>query len=254
MRRSAPPPPYLDDDENELIRILADLTIRGVSPEPQPDLRPVAPPLPRTPSRPNSRLYAYQTPVDQGVTRSWPEAAARTQAVPSASPLRLMPRGKSSRKNRGYAVFFGLDIGAFKSWHDVQPLVIGVSCSLYQGYSTFAQATAAFDYAARVGWTRIIRPSSVLTINSALLRLPNPVSAHDGATPLHPGTEEGGSWYVVYSGMTPGVYGSYLECAINTIGLPSAVHDSFDGKAAALAAFQDATEQGRVKVLTPSYS
>ncbi|KAJ7143247.1 hypothetical protein C8R46DRAFT_1233023 [Mycena filopes] len=250
---NAPPAYEEDPDAADLQRLLADLNLRAASPEHSPP----RPPRVRLPPPSPARLYAYETPTSSGVTSAWSDAAARTQGIPGASPRRLTPQRRSTKKKGGYAVFFGLEIGSYKAWEEVKPLVIGVPSSLFKGYSTLAQAEAAFAYAASLGWTRLIPPSGTLVgqtqTQTAIPRLPHPNAFSSRRNPLHDSTDPAARWYVVYSGVTPGVYQSYLECAINTLGLSSAVHDSFDTQVAAEAAFQRAWDDGAVAFLTPAY-
>ncbi|KAJ7027626.1 hypothetical protein C8F04DRAFT_1266869 [Mycena alexandri] len=235
------PPPY-DDDDNELHRLLANSAydsssdaslgriVSPVTPRRTRIVSPVTPTPARTVSSPAPAISIVTLPSTdtrppQLAVLLLLDAAARTQGVSGGSPRRLEPKKKSSKKRGGYAVFFGRQIGAFPLWDDVQPLVIGVRCSLFQGYPTLAQAQAAFDYAAHRAWCHSKSPHPSL----------------DSPSPLHPdNTNSDGRWYVVYSGVTPGVYSSYLECALNTLGLSGAVHDSFGEKSLAVAAFEDA--------------
>jgi hypothetical protein len=86
--------------------------------------------------------------------------------------------------------------------------VKGVSGNIYQGYPSLAAAQAAFDYASRRSWTRAI-PAHPSLPRQAIPTLPSPTGLLDAPNPLH-GTDTvlGTSWYVVFSGITPGVYDS----------------------------------------------
>ncbi|KAJ7807048.1 hypothetical protein B0H13DRAFT_2386675 [Mycena leptocephala] len=185
------------------------------------------------------------------------EAAAHTQGVAGASPGRLTLKKKRTKTPRGgFAVFCGLETGAFLKWHEVVPLVSNVSGSLYQGYDDLNLARAAYDYAYERGWTRIISPSSARvcpTSSTAIPRLPSPVGFVEGPNPLHGGLAHKGLWYVVFCGIHPGVYQSSLEGSLNTLCLSSAVHQSFDSKDEAIRRFQEALGKDLVKVITPRY-
>ncbi|KAJ7618255.1 hypothetical protein DFH06DRAFT_1342525 [Mycena polygramma] len=236
----APPPPYEDDDAL-LGRMLADLALVDT------DSRPTTPPR-RTPA------YRVQTPTTTGTAASWSEAAAATQGVPGASPRRLQPKSRKHKKNGAYVVFFGLVPGVYRLWYEeAYPLVNGVSGSVYCGYPNVPLATAAYEYARVRGWTRIL-PSfhlDVRVVPTAIPRLPTPSSSSDLTNPLH--TELDGRWYVVYCGISPGVYQSSLECTLNTLGLSCATHDSFPTKELAFSHFREAAADGRVKVVSPKY-
>ncbi|KAJ7020766.1 hypothetical protein C8F04DRAFT_1274602 [Mycena alexandri] len=267
------PPPY-DDDDNELHRLLANFSLYDSSSDASSLGRIVSPVTPRRTASFHPSLLLQPAPfrlqLQPFLSLRLPSTDTRPPQLAvllllGQTPLlgrkvfRAVPRAVSNprksppRSAGGYAVFFGRQIGAFPLWDDVQPLVIGVRCSLFQGYPTLAQAQAAFDYAAHRAWVRVISPSLTLTTHSAIPSLPTPLL--DSPSPLHPdNTNSDGRWYVVYSGVTPGVYSSYLECALNTLGLSGAVHDSFGEKSLAVAAFEDARERGLLRVVTPSYT
>ncbi|KAJ7473864.1 hypothetical protein B0H11DRAFT_1918679 [Mycena galericulata] len=271
---STPPPDYGDIDLPSLLR---DLNIDNVS-----DTRPrtlardrstLAAPTSqqRTPSPPpapalrssdapeeSSRLYHWSSPTGSGYTTDWEFAAAQTQGIAGGTSSRLTPQRKSGGKKGGYAVFVGKQIGAFKHWREVQPLVNGVPSAIYQGYPTLQAATAAFEYARERTWTRqAFRPSARPPASPpAIPHLPAPMGLSDAVNPLHGavGVTDEGVWYIVYCGIAPGVYQSSLECLLNTLGIPGARYDSCDSKEAAVARYQNALSGGRVQVVNPSYS
>ncbi|KAJ6518049.1 hypothetical protein C8R47DRAFT_1062603 [Mycena vitilis] len=236
--RLPPPPPY-DEDAAELARMLEDLNLV--------DRRPRYATPPRL-----TPIYSVQTPSTSGVTDSWSEAAAATQGVPGASPRRLHPKSRKKAKSKAYVVFFGVVPGAYRLWYEeVAPLVLGVPGSIYHGYPSVPQAVAAFEYARARGWTRAVpsRSSCVVlsTSTTAIPRLPAPARPTDDPNPLH--TELDGRWYVVYCGITPGVY----QSSLNIVGLSCVAHESFSTQEEAFSSFQDAVEAGTVKVVNPKY-
>ncbi|KAJ7437059.1 hypothetical protein B0H11DRAFT_2255622 [Mycena galericulata] len=270
-RTGSAPPPY-SESEAELAEILAvfdQLTINNgnvastrVRAHPQSSPVPPAPHPPSTPER--VRLYRYESPTKSGYTPHWDVAAEATQGIPGASARRL---GSTSNNNKqtggkrcGYAVFVGTQIGTFARWEDARAYVDGVGGSIHQGYPSLDRAKAAFEYARQRSWTRVIpavspsidRPAPV---PAAIPRLPTPVGiVEDSPNPLHAGESPGaGLWYVVYSGITPGVYQSSLECMLNTVGIPNAVHDSWRNKETAVERYEQALADGRVHIITPEY-
>ncbi|KAJ7035484.1 hypothetical protein C8F04DRAFT_1259028 [Mycena alexandri] len=267
MPRSPPAYDIEDTDNNELALLLATLSINALTPR-APTPPPLRPPPPVTPPRPlvsppatplrPSQLYSYRTPQVSGVTSSWAVAADLTQGVPAATPRRLTPKPKKkSSKKKGYAVFCGLNTGAFRSWElEVEPLVKGVSNSIHQGYATFELAQAAYAYALQRGWTRIIGdPRDLATSAGPLIRaLPTPVGLLERPNALHAGNSGPGLWYNVYCGISPGVYQSSLECSLNTLGLKCAVFESCGSKEEAIERFQRALSDGRVHSLYPVYT
>ncbi|KAJ7834678.1 hypothetical protein B0H13DRAFT_2369765 [Mycena leptocephala] len=266
MPTPSPPPLYREADPDELSRQLGRLSINiAISPNTAPTPPPQPPPAYTTTSAAASvalpgALYAYSTPQQTGFTPSWSEAAAATQGVPGASARSLIPRTRAPPKRvgrkGGYAVFCGLATGAFEHWlTEAGPLVLGVSNSIYKGYSTLALAQAAYQYALAQGWTRTLtrQRASFTVLSTVQLRgpLPTPNWLFDSLTPLHGDALEG-RWYVVYRGVTPGVYQSSLECSLNTRGLSGSCYDSWDDKDVAIAHFMEELALGRVKILSPS--
>ncbi|KAJ7829905.1 hypothetical protein B0H13DRAFT_2372254 [Mycena leptocephala] len=251
MPTPSPPPAYADDLD-AVARQLANLSFDN-SPAPGPNPASVTSPQPppaysSAAGSVTAPLYAYVTLQQTGVTSSWSEASALTQGISGTSPYRLSSRSRAPRRSfGGYAVFCGLETGAFKHWlSETGPLVIGVSNSVYQGYATFALAQAAYEYAHSRGWTRVFVPAVPTT--AAPLSGPLPVAdwLFDSPNPLHGGGVRGnGRWYVVYRGITPGVYQSSLECNLNTRGLSRSCYDSWETKDVAIAHFLEELAAGR---------
>ncbi|KAJ7761556.1 hypothetical protein DFH07DRAFT_957151 [Mycena maculata] len=259
-----PDPTELD----EILRLIGELNVGNgndsaprtaprLPPPPLPAQRSAAsaPPLPAlgTPER-APRLYHVTTPTQGSLyTENWEHAAHQIREGGTAR--RLTPNTKKRRHKGGYAVFIGRDVGPFRTWPEVEAMVRGVSCSIQQGYSTFEGATAAFEYAWLRGWTRrvpddsFIVPSAVLP--PAIPWLPQPPAFSDAPNPLH--GEHNSLWYIVYCGITPGVYPSSVECHLNTVGITNSVFDSCDTKEVAILRYQTALADGRIKVLTPIY-
>ncbi|KAJ7021084.1 hypothetical protein C8F04DRAFT_1195841 [Mycena alexandri] len=242
----SPPPPYnVDDnvehnvdDNDELIRLLAELELDPVSPQTASPVIPprTPPPVPTTPVRSVNPVYSYRTPVKSGTTSSWAEASSETQGVSGASPRRLTPKSKPRTKKRGYAVFCGREIGALRHWdQEVLPLVNKVPSSLYQGYSTFAEAEAAFKYAQGCGWTRVIAPDG--SFSSTIAAAPTPSASLQVPNPLHAGSAAHGSLC--------------LECSLNTLGLSSSTYESCHSRETAESLFQAAVARHHVTPVVP---
>ncbi|KAJ7731414.1 hypothetical protein B0H16DRAFT_1733353 [Mycena metata] len=208
------PPPYNESPDDNA-------SFTPPTPDP-PSLSSAPPQVPRTPTRP-PHTYSYRTPDRSGHTLSWAKAGAETQGVSSASPRRLIPKSKPRTKKGGYVVFCNLQIGAFRLWDDVLPLVTRVPNSLYQGYPTLLDAQAAFKDAQERGWTRALALAPDGSMTAPLVPPPSPANPQQGSNPLHAGRVADSFWYVVYHGITPGVYASSLECSLNTQGLSGAL-------------------------------
>ncbi|KAJ7115646.1 hypothetical protein C8R43DRAFT_1138101 [Mycena crocata] len=159
-----------------------------------------------------ARLYSFESETNSGLTEAWDQAAFETQGVPNASPHRLTPKLKKHTKKGGFAIFHGVLPGVRERWNETKPLVIGVPGSLFQGYPTLKLARGAFEYARERGWTRTCMPNNPATsrgvVTSTLTSLPVPIGLLESPNPLHAGAANDGRWYIVYCGITPGVYQS----------------------------------------------
>ncbi|KAJ7116753.1 hypothetical protein C8R46DRAFT_1239366 [Mycena filopes] len=104
--------------------------------------------------------------------------------------------------------------------------------------------------ACQVSWVSVHPPSA----NTAALLfddLPEPTTTGN-PNPLH-GADFAPNWHVVYAGITPGVYGSYLECALNTIGLSCASYQSASSLAEAEEYWRKAQAQGHERSLNHDF-
>ncbi|KAJ7163041.1 hypothetical protein C8R46DRAFT_1221835 [Mycena filopes] len=260
---SSPPLPYNDPDNDELQLLLDQLHLG-----PDTDTPLLSPNHRRHPSprsldslspllrRPGSLLPMLFT-LPHNPRRLLTGKAAHTQNVAGAFTCRLTSKSTAKRKSNGYTVFFGMGTGAFRSWYgEVEPLVKGVKNSLFQGYDTFAHAEEAYNYAAVRGWARILpyHPSHSV-IQEPIHHLPTPIGLLDLPNPLHAHIAGvTGRWYIVYVGITPVVYQSSLECSLNTFGLCGSVFESCESKAEAIALFQQAVVNERVRSVAPVYT
>ncbi|KAJ6525535.1 hypothetical protein DFH09DRAFT_1095587 [Mycena vulgaris] len=258
-RISDSPRHYSDTEFDALIASLSVIDLGGVP----PILAPRTPPLPPTPRSPQTsleftdRLYEYHSPTRSGITRDWAEDSFSSQGLPQASARAIVkPRNSPRRKNLAYAVFYRQLPGFYLDWHVAKFQVTCVHGALCQGYPSVKEARAAYEYAQQRSWTgvRTSRPASPSS-NSAISVLPSPVmSTSTTHNPLHgaAGTTMP-KWHIVYAGITPGMYGSYLECAVNTLGLSCAAYDSAETQEEAQERWLRALRAGTVRVLTHSY-
>ncbi|KAJ7655761.1 hypothetical protein DFH06DRAFT_1329193 [Mycena polygramma] len=213
---------------------------------------PSPPPSPRTPPRPSaaapstgallqspspSRLYRFGSPGNQALTQDWSEAAHATIGRRDLTVQRVSASPRKPKKTKAYAVFFGLTPGWYLSWDIAGPLVTGVTGSIYLAYPSEPAARAAFEYAQSKSWTGVCTGRSVPYEAVPHHGLPTP--ATEPLTPLHCGT-----WYVVYKGIVPGVYQSFVECGLNTVGIAGATYDCSEDKDTALGNFARATTKG----------
>ncbi|KAJ7886947.1 hypothetical protein B0H13DRAFT_2342687 [Mycena leptocephala] len=223
---SPSPPPYPDSDFDLLLTSIAglELTPRATK---VPITSSQQSALPVAPAASSLTLYRYKSPTNSGYTHHWDKAADASQGILG---------------------------GPYNAWDQVRPLVDGVSGSLFQGYDSIEEARAAFQYAEERSWTRdCTSPRPPSSWPASLV--PQPTGFLDAPNPLHTGltgsASRGHRWYVVFRGITPGVYQSSPECGLNTCGLSGAVHKSYLSKPMAVAEYQNALAGGRVKIISP---
>ncbi|KAJ7722083.1 hypothetical protein B0H16DRAFT_1737894 [Mycena metata] len=194
-------------------------------------------------------LYRFATPTRQGYTEDWSVAGAATQGVPNARVVAVQKSKKSRTKKAAYVVFCGLQYGVFLTWDEVHPLVSGVKNCIFRGYGTVAEANAAYQYAAQHQWLRLAHSRVVAPLGP----LPDPTDP-SLPNPLHIAESLDNKWYIVYRGITPGVYGSHLECQLNTVGVKGNVYESVIGRSAAVSKYQQARIGGDVAAIAPVYT
>ncbi|KAJ7471335.1 hypothetical protein B0H11DRAFT_1913955 [Mycena galericulata] len=207
-------------------------------------------PIPSTPSS-QTPLYYYESPNKRGFTNNWQVAFFYIIGVANARVYAIQKRKKKRTKKAAYVVFYGDPAGVFFTWDEAEAAVKGVPGAIFRGYQTVPAAHAAFAYARARGWTRSFNSPSGPPMDA----LPSPSQPLDYPNPLHDSNVLDDTWYIVYRGIRPGVYHSFLEAQLNTVGLSSALYDSVTGREEAFALFARAREDGRVLVTpAPSYS
>ncbi|KAJ7509960.1 hypothetical protein B0H11DRAFT_1900377 [Mycena galericulata] len=272
---------HLDDEPSgwpcyDIDEILAAMTLeeqagrgsRPASPATPPPLTPEPPAtpvkregrsLPATPARKTKpiasaadlasspTIYRFASPTKSGYTADWSEAGMATQGFPSHVRA-VRTRTKIRTKKNAYVVFRGRTIGVMHSWDQVEAAVSGVRFSLYQGYPTAALATAAFQLASEHGWTSEAEADSWSALPISISRAPSPINAQDSTAPTLIPRHPEDPWYVVYAGINPGIFPTFLECALNVLGIESSLHESVSTYDEAVAKFGRAKLRGEVQV------
>ncbi|KAJ6506115.1 hypothetical protein DFH09DRAFT_1334855 [Mycena vulgaris] len=200
----------------------------------------------------DSTVYFYTTPTRRGYTADWSVAGTATQGIPHANVHAVHRPSTSKRKTfKKKAVYPCCSPPNLQSRRDeTSALVSGVSNSIFRGYATVAEAHAALAYARAKHWTH---SSSNSPAAAAIPHLPLPLPSLDSANPLNGSEVWDSRWYVVYRGITPGVYRSHLESQLNTLGIRGSLHESVEGKAAALAKYAAAARRNEVASVAPLY-
>ncbi|KAJ7712965.1 hypothetical protein DFH07DRAFT_785981 [Mycena maculata] len=211
-------------------------------------------PPPRTPSPPgylqtpprvagHRPLYRIESPAGITHARTWGEAGMLTQGVAGTHVRAVEQRPRKKRfKIAAYVVFFGRAPGVVLTWSD---RVSGVRNAIQKGYRTVEQAEAAYAYAVARSWTRVCgSPLPSSSQQSGIPILPSPADLPTVSTHFT-------TWYIVYRGITPGVYHSILECLLNTTGICNSFYDSVEGREAAVRTFDKARRAGHTAAVPP---
>ncbi|KAL1658416.1 hypothetical protein GGF50DRAFT_10724, partial [Schizophyllum commune] len=167
---------------------------------------------------------------------------------PRVVPARSARRGRSKR---GYVVFVGKQSGVYTTWDACNAQVHRVNHSFHQSYPTLAEARAAFEVARAYGFTFSCGEGTI-AVGAQVAATPVPASdlvlclafLDDPASKVISPADD--AWYVVYKGVQPGVYRSYVEVGILTTGLADARHCSFTTREEAVESFTSALERGQV--------
>ncbi|KAJ7721102.1 hypothetical protein B0H16DRAFT_1896591 [Mycena metata] len=253
-----------DYDDSDLINLIANLDLSTIDPAPAPPqllhvsdrlcrriniLFPPFRPAVFALSKPFTTLNRPPAVVILRIGLS--TAGSVTQAVPNTCVHAVQRLGPKKKKKNGkkatYIVFCGHTCGVFGTWEETSPLVTGVPNTIFCGYPTLSQAEAAYAYADSRSWIRVAdRPMA-----SGIAWLPQPINIQQTLNALNNNTEFDDKWYIVYRGITPGVYRSHLESQLNTVGVRSALHESMKTFSAAMKKYTKATSRGETMVAPP---
>ncbi|KAJ7062240.1 hypothetical protein C8F01DRAFT_1284703 [Mycena amicta] len=201
-----------------------------------------------TPTRPPPQ-YVYSTP-EKGTTftSEWSEAGAQTQGVPQSHVKKLFNSPRDKTRRACFVVFRGHQAGVMDDWAAVETAIRKFSGAVYCGYQSRADATRAFNHALEAGWTSTT-PHSPGELPMAPDKTPRPITTYDlslfGDRVRARGSQE--TWYVVYVGIRPGVYATWLETALNTIAVHGSVFHKAESFEAAAQKFAQATVEGNVE-------
>ncbi|KAK6992842.1 hypothetical protein R3P38DRAFT_3224664 [Favolaschia claudopus] len=211
----------MTSNEESLLELLANLNLDAGTEEPPGYSPPRTPPPPPSSSGDHisadpvatapstATVYHYSSPTKSGYTTKWAEAGAATQGVADSSVCKVHtgPPKTVRYKKAAYAIFAGKQDSA-------KALVIGVNNSIFRGYATIAEAQAAFAHAESRGWTRVIPTTDTPAPPIPHLPLPaNPAHNSEVPNPLHGSYALDDRRFVVYRGITPGIYRSHLRAS-----------------------------------------
>ncbi|PBK66556.1 hypothetical protein ARMSODRAFT_1021353 [Armillaria solidipes] len=197
-------------------------------------------------------LYSIQSATFTGNTPDWSHAAELTQGQPGAHVEvitsrvhRPLVRGR----RKMYVVFFGREPGVYTSWDECLHRVSGASEAVFTTYRGMEVVTAAYQYAQKRGWTGTTGRHGISFIHGDGFVAPQPIdflrapeSAFETALTIG---QDCRCWHIVYRGIRPGIYRTYLETTLNVVGLRGNTHESFESLNVARAKFRIALQQSR---------
>ncbi|KAJ7607210.1 hypothetical protein FB45DRAFT_877903 [Roridomyces roridus] len=248
---NSPPPAYTD-----LEAFFAGLSLEGGPAGPAPSTATtlpapaVPPPQPRTPSPPpygRRAVYQVSSPTrGLELTPDWSEAAHTAHNEPGARVRALRRNPKKRGSKSVYVVFRGHTIGIKNTWAEVEQATLGFRFAQYQGYRSRAVAQATFLHAQQNGWTSTNPAWTAVPISAALA--PHPIADHQGnpSPPVIARREAHQPWHIVYVGVHPGIFATYLECALNVLGIDGSWNDRAETFAEAQAKFARAVSRGEI--------
>ncbi|KAJ7061117.1 hypothetical protein C8F01DRAFT_1252757 [Mycena amicta] len=220
---------------------------------PRPPSPPSSPPPRRAAERTSvppaaRREYLFSSPsVPPTRTTEWSQAAQNTQGVPNAQVRLVSQRPAPRKKAVCWAVFRGSSIGVFDRWDVAKAATTGFRLAIFQGYGDITAARRAYDYAVARGYTSTQSQDRGLALPLDLMPVSVVTANRVDEARLLPRTPDE-LWYIVYQGVNPGIYPTYLEAALNTNGIRLAAHDSRRTLPEAISAFQQAVRLGGVVV------
>ncbi|KAJ7675300.1 hypothetical protein B0H17DRAFT_1207809 [Mycena rosella] len=198
-----------------------------------------------------STVYQFESPTKRGYTTDWSLAGSATQGVPGSQVHTVQASRKRVRtsKKAAYVVFCGIRCGVFLTWPEAKSLVTGVPNAIFRGYGSVAEADATFAYAVARSWVSNSDLPLVVAVHA--LPLPQTTIGVDAPNPLNGAESLDDKWYVVYRGITPGVYRSHLESQLNTLGVRGSLHKAIPGREAAQAKYSAAMHRGEAGASRP---
>ncbi|KAF7318030.1 hypothetical protein HMN09_00310300 [Mycena chlorophos] len=189
--------------------------------------------------RPPSAAKSAPSSPPQGTSRRF---------VPTSPRVRPGPVRTSLAKTSVFVVFRGYSIGIKENMREVNASIGDFRGEVFQGYPDTQSAERAFKVASAAGLT------STISLRSG--RLPIEVAA--APRPLEPedlhnndrlqGRAWNDSWYVCYVGIEPGVYPTWIECAVNAKWAKSGEWEVFRSFGDAYEAYCRAATSNRTRI------
>ncbi|KAJ7716653.1 hypothetical protein B0H14DRAFT_2643823 [Mycena olivaceomarginata] len=188
---------------------------------------------PATPSLTSCTVYQLSSPAGNSILEDWCRSSAAgftAQRMPNSQVKAVRKVRTPARAKRAYVVFRGQAIGVFDTWEQAKHATSGVQFALHQGYPSREEATRAFEFARRKGWTC-----------TSLAWVTGPVSGGDAPQPV----VQEDSAAVLLSGRQIG--DPCVECTLNVLGIRGSMHEKVPGFAEARDKFHRAREAGHIR-------
>ncbi|KAL1658564.1 hypothetical protein GGF50DRAFT_120745 [Schizophyllum commune] len=178
-------------------------------------------------------------------------ARTRARAAASSAPAYTSRPSTPTVGSTAYTVYVGLEPGVYTTLPACLRQVEAVPHNSYKSFSSFSAAQRAFSAAAERGLvsTAAERAADIRRVVERqcmdLADLPLCLAFVDD--PTSKAMVEGSHrFYVVYSGLQPGVYLTYHECTYLTSGYKGARHRSFVTEEEAVESMKEELRSGRV--------
>ncbi|KAH8802321.1 hypothetical protein DL96DRAFT_1718950 [Flagelloscypha sp. PMI_526] len=149
--------------------------------------------------------------------------------------------GTASRK--AYVVFRGQESGVFTNWSQTKRLVEGISGALHKSYPSLNIARSVYLHAKSWKLTagngsRVEQPPAILVATSREEAISRAL-AFDPMNVVR-------TFYVVTRGRIPGIYASWLEAALNVVGITGGRTEDYDSWEEANAAWHGFVNTGSI--------
>ncbi|KAF9012288.1 hypothetical protein BDZ89DRAFT_1142890 [Hymenopellis radicata] len=178
------------------------------------------------------------------ISEHWSEASGHQNR--GSHVVNLSPRKKRRHKAHAYVVFMGPSPGVYTDWLLCAGQISRGGC-LYLAYLSERAATAAFQFASNQGWVQASPPPPAIYTTSTLAKdTPfTSVFEHVDDNPVNTAVCRP-TFYVVTSGIHPGIFRSYPEAGLAWVGVPKASQSSYPTLEEARLEFRLALAEGRV--------
>ncbi|KAH8797381.1 hypothetical protein DL96DRAFT_1565613 [Flagelloscypha sp. PMI_526] len=195
-------------------------------------------------------LFRQRTDVGDAISGSAANAQAPAgHPLPSDNPPPYpAPSVQSgSTPGKGYVIFTGNQGGVYYNHEHVNRIVKNDTSTVYMSYPTQRRANDAWQYAlakgfATIGCAQALGRQRLQQLTQESYHLPS--SATACLSPM-----SGDRYYVVMKGIRPGIYGSWVEAAIQVLGVHRTIYKALETYYDAENCFNEALHMNKVEFL-----